>query len=472
MLKVTNIRLGFANNSSSSHSILLCNAGHTYQDYLVDEMLDEEQPYFGWERFICASKEAKAKYFACQLAETLRRDVGAEIAGLTIRALFNLPEYYGKGVVDHQSCLSFPCYQDGTIAMGFIREMFDRCINNPCVVVGGGNDNRDDDRADIVGEHIVQIASLPRDHWDSKMIVRPEPYGWCLFNPTTGARVRLQRDEATSDLPVTPELVDVKITDKCNKNCSWCYQGSNYQGKHANKDTLQHLAYALGRMNVFEVVFGGGEPTQHPDFLEILQSYKYNNIVTNFTTADTQWLENPEFVAKVVECVGSIAFSCNTLYEMRYTARRILLAGKKITEKAVIQSIVGIVPADNLSKMLEIAKELGFWKYSLVGFKQAGRAPQKPPCTLEDYNLYNLIKNSPLRFYADTALLKQFPEIVEKSTCDVAEGKQSMYIDAVSRTMAASSYIGDTVPWTQDKHIADDEILNAFHGFQKKCEEK
>ena len=113
--------------------------------------------------------------------------------------------------------------------------------------------------------------------------------------------------------------------------------------------------------------------------------------------------------------------------------------------------------------MLALAESFGFEKYSLVGFKQTGRASKKIPFSMDKYNLSKIVKSSNLRFYADTALLNLCPEIVEKYTCDVAEGKQSMYIDAVSKTMHESSYTGDSVAFEHSGFPGEEEILAAFH---------
>ena len=469
MLKVSNVRLGFANNSSSSHSILLCNAiDHGEVDKMVDYELGVDEPYFGWEGFVCASPEAKAKYFACQLAETLRGEVGTEIAGLTVSALLGVPEKYGKGTIDHQSKIILPRYVDGTLAVAFIKELFEEAINDPRIVIGGGNDNSDDDPLTAAGSPHPWFFELGTDYYyGDNLVARPEPYGWCLFNKITGARVRLERDGAKSNLPETPELVDVCITKYCTKNCKFCYQDCGYKGEHADKDWLFRLAYVFKDEEVFEVVLGGGEPTKHPDFLAILKRFRNDNIVPNFTTASVDWLRNKEIVAEVAKTAGSIAFSCHSIYDIEYFGKEILLAGRGIFDKAVMQSIVGIVDPKELKKMIALAESFGFNKYSLVGFKQTGRAPEKIPFSVAEYDLLKMIKNFRVRFYADTALLNLCPELVEKYTCDVAEGKQSMYIDAVNKTMSESSYTGNSIAFKQKNYPTAQEFLTAFHSFQE-----
>jgi len=469
MLKVSNVRMGFANNSSSSHSILLCNAiKHGEVDKLIDDCLGEDEPYFGWESFVCASPEAKAKYFACQLGETLRYEMGSDIASLVVSGLFGVPYKYGKGTVDHQSHIAIPRDAEGHVAIKFIKELFDMAINDPRVVIGGGNDNSSHRP---VKAKAKQHPWFPNDFIDcyDKLIAREEPYGWCLFNADTGTRVRLTRKGTKESLPNAPELVDICITKYCMKRCDFCYQNCDHNGKHGDKEWLSSLAYNLKELGVFEVVLGGGEPTDHPDFLYILEEFRRQRIVPNFTTASSGWLEKPEIVSAVVQNAGSVAFSCHNISDVEYFGRQILKAGKELTNKVVLQSIIGIVEPEELKKMLDLARAFGFEKYSFVGFKSTGRAPGKMPYKISKYNLKSLIKDSYMLHYADTSLLKLCPEIVEKYTCDVAEGKQSMYIDAVNKTMQESSYTGMPIAFKEGRsHVSQKELLEAFHIFQNK----
>ena len=57
-MKLHNLRIGFATNSSSSHSVIL-----VPQNSIKDDDVYSEDSY-GWEQFVLASPEAKIKYIA------------------------------------------------------------------------------------------------------------------------------------------------------------------------------------------------------------------------------------------------------------------------------------------------------------------------------------------------------------------------------------------------------------------------
>jgi MoaA/NifB/PqqE/SkfB family radical SAM enzyme len=81
-----------------------------------------------------------------------------------------------------------------------------------------------------------------------------------------------------------PETIDVKITDWCNFGCSYCYMDSTTKGKHAPRELLTTIFDGL-KTAPYQIAFGGGEPTAHPDFPWFLQYTREKGTVPNYTTA-------------------------------------------------------------------------------------------------------------------------------------------------------------------------------------------
>lgn len=73
-------------------------------------------------------------------------------------------------------------------------------------------------------------------------------------------------------------LTVVEITDQCNLNCPVCYaeSGTHRQGQHRDLDTVKRMLDGLveseGEPDVVQL--SGGEPTLHPQFLEIVAEAK------------------------------------------------------------------------------------------------------------------------------------------------------------------------------------------------------
>jgi organic radical activating enzyme len=83
-----------------------------------------------------------------------------------------------------------------------------------------------------------------------------------------------------------PEFYDVKITGKCKGNCQGCYMDSTEDQEHY--DALNNLKKFFEPMTPnqrpFQIAYGGGEPTLHPDFCSILEYTHSLGIVPNYTT--------------------------------------------------------------------------------------------------------------------------------------------------------------------------------------------
>jgi len=85
-----------------------------------------------------------------------------------------------------------------------------------------------------------------------------------------------------------PEFYDVKITSKCNSLCPHCYQDSA-PDKDNFPNLLDNFVSYFSRMDEnqkpYQIAIGGGEPTLHPDFLQLLETSKISlGIVPNYTT--------------------------------------------------------------------------------------------------------------------------------------------------------------------------------------------
>lgn len=114
-----------------------------------------------------------------------------------------------------------------------------------------------------------------------------------------------------------PEFYDIKIIDKCSGKCSWCYQNSTVNGDEYS-DSYSKLHKFLSSIpkkdRPFQIAFGGGEPTEHKDFHDIMRLTKAFNIQPNFTTNGT-WVErwSPEQIKYHLNTVkhfcGGVALS-------------------------------------------------------------------------------------------------------------------------------------------------------------------
>lgn len=108
-----------------------------------------------------------------------------------------------------------------------------------------------------------------------------------IFNQSSGLLIRLE-DKMGADpfwCSYGPELMDISITNWCDKGCSHCYKKSNVSGTHLSLEKYTTILQQAAKMRVFQVALGGGNPNQHPDFCKMLKLTREEfNIIPSYTT--------------------------------------------------------------------------------------------------------------------------------------------------------------------------------------------
>jgi hypothetical protein len=107
-----------------------------------------------------------------------------------------------------------------------------------------------------------------------------------------GSNYKTVRWRIDKDLPITklryPEVVDVSLGTLCFGGCPYCYTsathlGSNYQD--VVRKIFEYWSVIPDEHRPFQVALGGGgEPTLHPEFVDVLAQLRELGIVPNYTT--------------------------------------------------------------------------------------------------------------------------------------------------------------------------------------------
>jgi len=468
-MKATSIRLGFATNSSSSHSILLTNVPPSFpNDYTSDYE-------YGWEQFIFTEQDDKLRYLATMVHMHLSRILPKKQAALVVRDLFRDVididhETLQEGYIDHQSVSPFPEGMNGEQLNDYVSKLID-IFSDPALTIVGGNDNGGDplEYTPFSGERI--------DLGNCVLNIRRDGAGIVFFNSSTGAKVRFHPSGVYLKA-VTPELVDIKITDYCPYGCEFCYQGSTKKGKDTNAIPRYRILVALKDLNVFEIALGGGEPTESQDFVEWINDARRYGIVPNFTTYSVKWLKDEEKVKAAKRC-GGIGVSVHKLKDIEKVnrIRAVVHEGWRGGARVTAQHVFGILSVDDTLELIE-----ALWRNNipvlLLGYKTTGFGGGFTPYDMTDFaaklhTLREKMKAEPREWFActlsaDTAFveanagfLKEFD--IPEELASSPEGKFSCYIDAVEGTIAPSSY-GDQKKAHSLQNVGDlvNEITEAF----------
>lgn len=111
--------------------------------------------------------------------------------------------------------------------------------------------------------------------------------------------------------PLTPELTDVAINNRCLANCSYCYTNALKSGTNFS-NIVEKAEEIWGNLSLndreFQIAIGGaGEPTLHPDFIPFIKKVRELEIIPNYTTNGMHLTD--EILKATEQYCGGVALS-------------------------------------------------------------------------------------------------------------------------------------------------------------------
>ncbi len=268
-------------------------------------------------------------------------------------------------------------------------------------------------------------------------------------------------------------------------NCEFCYMGSTRKGKHAKLENVKAIIDGLAEMEVFEVAIGGGEPTLHPDFVEVLAYAREKGMVPNFTTRNYAWLKDPQKVESIMEHAGAFAVSVDSYRDIFRLAHLLDKANIRFN-RCNLHFVMGVIPKAEFELMLRAAARKGF-RVTLLGYKTTGRGCDFEPV---DYSwwldLITRLRDEKVTYQhrrtwntydcpiisVDTVLAKEYDAELGKNgvpkwAYHTEDGGFSAYIDAVNLTMAPASYerLEKAVSFSANDTVSQ-QLREIFKGFR------
>ena len=201
-----------------------------------------------------------------------------------------------------------------------------------------------------------------------------------VFSPNSGFFARME-DAGTPEpfwAAHGPELLDVAITNWCDKGCPFCYRKSDESGTHLSVADYTEVMRQAAEMHVFQVALGGGNPNQHPNFIEILRITREEfGIVPNYTTNGRGLTD--EVLAATARYCGAVAVSAYAPYT------ETIEAVNKLRRAGVNTNLHFILTSKSVETAIEWLKD--------------------PPPLLESANAIVFLNYKPVGRYADERLL-------------------------------------------------------------------
>lgn len=150
-----------------------------------------------------------------------------------------------------------------------------------------------------------------------------------------------------------PELLDLSITNYCERSCDFCYRQANPSGKHISLKDVEAIVKQAKECGVLQIALGGGNPNQHPNFIEILRIIRENNIVPSYTS-NGEGLTN-EILGATKQYCGAMALSLYPPYE-RYDEKV-----KRIADYEIKLNLHVILKDDTIDLLSTWFKEPPAW---------------------------------------------------------------------------------------------------------------
>ena len=461
-----NFRKGFATNSSSTHSVIYRKKEEMFEDLNIFEL-----DYYGrCDNTIAATKSAKIKYIAGDIMHNkpLLDCMCAfypEMKQYLPLIEESIKEHSHETFGNHsRGNLHFINNSNLEASIEYLRNIID---DDDIIIVGGSDEQ--DFVYDTTDGH--EELALPYElSYNSKSVVKNGNY-WVGYGRSGKLRFKTEKGDC---IPSYPELIDLKITNKCEHGCQFCYMNSTMNGEHADihnlKNFINQVSHNSWDLNDRRVEFsvGGGNILLYPHLEELFSYMKENGHIVNTTirSSDCKTISNDERLKNIFEkYVSGIGISVNDTKDLED-----IHAFKDIFKKKDV--VIHMIPEYNgVTESLEIMNKLNdgkhYFRFLFLGYKTNGRGNNCNYVKLDEANL-NALFNDRHFVHIDTTFANRYKEYLKKNfnteyTITYTEGEYSMFIDGVTCKGYKSSYQKDK-PYDL---FDDGGVIGAFNNIRK-----
>ena len=250
---------------------------------------------------------------------------------------------------------------------------------------------------------------------------------------------KIRENDLDNLTPAFAENCDVKITDRCNGGCEYCYEGCTPSGKHG--DILNPKF--LDTLHPYTELAINGNDLSHPDLVKFMYKMKEKKVILNMTVNQLHFDKHFDTIKQWVDekLIYGVGIS------LREPTEEFVQKVKQIPN-AVIHTINGILTEEDY----EVLKDNNL-KVLILGYKQLRRGNDY--YALNHFNiqqrqswLYNNLKEMLNHFEVvsfDNLAIEQLDvkRLLGEEQWDEFymgdDGKYTFYIDMVEGTFAKNS---------------------------------
>jgi radical SAM protein with 4Fe4S-binding SPASM domain len=206
---------------------------------------------------------------------------------------------------------------------------------------------------------------------------------------------------------ISPQIVSIELTDKCNLRCKYCYGDFKKSGKNFwNLNDIELLFEELSKLGILVLEITGGEPLLHPYFKEILISalakFEIISILSNGVLIDCEIIElvrkYKNRVAFQISIDGCSDETNNEVRGVKNTYNKTLTAIKQLRDYNIHYNVVYMITEENKHEIQKICELFRKEKLNNLVFSKAisfGRACDYKECIPNNNEaLYKTLKKT------------------------------------------------------------------------------
>lgn len=264
-----------------------------------------------------------------------------------------------------------------------------------------------------------------------------------------GTKVR----QSVGNRMIQPESIDLKITNQCNRKCSFCAENSCPTGLHANYETVLDLVDCLAPGT--EIAIGGGNALLFPELKYLLNLFHSKGLISNLTVHETDFVEKIDEIRNYMSSgliMGlGVSASASYFFPNQGFSPEVgcLIKTLPYPQNVVIHLIAGLSTIEQILSFSDYG-----YKVLVLGYKKLGRGKafyndesENTNSTITDLKnkIPFLLNNAKNIISFDNLAIKQLDVmrwLKHEGMQDLymgEDGKYSMFVDAVEMKYAKSS---------------------------------
>ncbi|MFH2006066.1 MAG: radical SAM protein [bacterium] len=201
--------------------------------------------------------------------------------------------------------------------------------------------------------------------------------------PFTRLTVREQRcaddDEDLLFLFLSENEVFLKLTRHCNNHCRFCCDTVFWNGSNMSLDRVRAKITEGAQRGYQRLFLSGGEPTIHPDYVEIVGHGKAEGYLSIITITNGRMFFYPEFAAAAVAAgLTGVVVACNSHEEQTHDSLVSVKGAYRQTRWGIANlkrlgcpfNLSAVVNRQNVEQLPEMVRSFHRWGAGAVTFMQ------------------------------------------------------------------------------------------------------